>query len=279
MKWLAGAIVLFSALVATPLTLAQQRIASLGFEVRDANNADPLSASVYVDGEKVGPRYVLPQGSESSIAMEVRADAGAGYYTRTMTIFLEAINQDRAIFRIYLAPRNSSPMHNRASVANASRFLQPGNVDRAIALLESIVEETSPALKESQFGLYLKYNLWRAYFIGCTQKFLDYCSDASDIQRELLRISKNRPDYFLAERVTTEELLLGSREILDSKLRLDYHRAKWDLRRNRPEDALVSLKQLIRATEEDAKLLGRLRITREDLDLLFAEATGAKQPS
>ena len=276
MRWCTTASVILLVAAATPFAAAQQRVTSIGFEVRDAATAEPLTASVFVDGEKVNSEYKLAEGSESSIGMEVKADAGGGYYPRSMTLFLEAITKTRLVYRIYLAPRNAAPLHNRASVANASRFLQPDHVDRAIALLEAIVEETSPVVRSSQFGVYLKYNLWRAYQAGCTQRFLDYCTKANEANAELLQMQRSKKEHFIAESISTKELERGARDIADSSFRLSYLRAKWDLRRNRPEDAAESLHLLIEAVEKDPLLLGRLKISRKDIELRLAEAERAR---
>ncbi|MDH5833395.1 hypothetical protein [Luteimonas kalidii] len=266
-----------SLLTAGPLAIAQQRVVKIKFEVRDAKTGDTIDAKVTVDGEDVKAEYILPSGSESSLLLDVRADAGIGYYPRTMTLFLEALGQRDLRFKIHLAPRNPAAVHNRRSVAAATQFLKPVNVDRAVALLDAVVAETSPTVRDTQFGIYLYYNLWRAYFIDCTQRFVDHCAEAATLGKDLLAMLPNNRDLFEIERVPVAELQRSANELADHAYRLSYHRAKWNLNRNRPEDAAELAKSLLRAVADDPKLLDRLKISKGDIASLLNQAREAEK--
>lgn len=273
----AGLLLLIAGLAPWTATQAQQRVSSISIEVMDADSGMPLKAMVSINGEAAGPVYVLPKDAESSVGMEVRADAGAGYYLRTITVFLEIQKLKQVSYRIYLAPRDSSALHNRADVTRTLPMLNSNGSDRALALLEATLAEIGPGLLETQFGVYLKYNLWRSYFISCTQRFVDYCQQASALRDELLQMQKLKPSYFVAESVPIAELKRSVADITDNAMRLNYLRAKWDLRRGRPEDAIESLEELSGAVIVDNSLLGRLRITQADLDARLSEARRAAE--
>lgn len=254
---------------------AQQSVAKVEIEVRDARTGEVLEARVTVDGDDIEGEYVLPPGSESSLLLDVRADAGSGYYPRTMTLFLEAADRRDLRFNIHLAPRNPSAIHNRRSVAAATPFLTPLHVDRAVALLEAVVAETSPTVRNTQFGVFLNFNLWRAYFINCTRRFVDHCTDATTLGAELLAMLPQKKALFEAERIPVAELQRADATLADHAYRLSYQRAKWNLKRNHPEDAAEQLEVLLRAVTDDPKLLDRLRIRKEDITLLLDRARRA----
>lgn len=253
------------ALAASAPADAQQRVAKVGIDVRDAVTDREIEAIVEIDGERIDADYLLPPDSESSIVLDVSADAGDGYYARSMTVFLEASAKKNVRYIIYLAPRTPSAIHNRRTVAGATRHLSALHADRAVALLEAIAAETSPSLKETQFGLYLNYNLWRAYFINCTMRFVDNCSDATSLGETLVAMHPRKRALFDAESISVSELKNSSMTITDHSHRLSYLRAKWDLARNHPEDAAETLEKLLGAVEADPALTGRLKITKKDI--------------
>jgi hypothetical protein len=266
-----------AALVLTSGALAQQRVTSIHVEVLDADTAEPIKASVIVNGTAADSGYVVPSDSDSSIELDIRADAGAEYYPRTLTVFLEAIKQKQVFYRIYLAPIDHDSLHNRADVARTIGLLNAKDADRALALLEAINTEASPPLQASQFGVYLKYNLWRAYFINCTQRFVAYCDQAISAQQDLLQMQKSDPSYFVAEHVSTKDFERSARDISDNKFKLLYLSAIWDLNRHQPKDALDSLTQLDEAAKADQDLLGRLSISQNEFNFSLTKAKRASE--
>ena len=266
---------IFALLVAPIIScgvLAQQRVTTVVFQVRDAATNQALDADVSVDGDPVVSEFKVSPEAESRILMDVTASAGTGYHTRTFTVFLEAVNQPRVIYRIYLAPRPSEKTHNRATVARGAQFLNARDADRALALLEAVSEETNANTKASQFGVYLRFNLWRAYLLSCTLRFVDYCEVAVNFGNAMLVQQQSHPEYYSAENITRDELDRGVRSLADAMLRLTYLRAKWDLNRRRPDEALGSLAIVTQAQQDDPATLSRLQISSSDVDYLVRKA-------
>jgi hypothetical protein len=75
------------------------------------------------------------------------------------------------------------------------------------------------------------------------------------------------------------ELERAGSALSDHAYRLSYHRAKWNLQRDYPEDAAAQLEVLLHAVTEDPGLLERLRIKKADITLLLDRAKRASASS
>jgi tetratricopeptide (TPR) repeat protein len=247
------------------LAVSAPPVTSVTFRTVDADTGADLIAKISLDGTLVSnSQYVLPQDAASQIAIEVSAEAGSQYYARTLTIFLEGLKRAKPIYKIYLAKLGSgSSIYTRGSVKAASEYINADSVDRAVALLERINEESSPAKKATQFGVYLHYNLARAYLLNCTQRFVDQCPAAKSLFDDLYHKYDNQEQFFSAESISKQDL--QNVDIESHYKRMAYLRAKWDFSCGRFEDALGAFEELIIAAENDPSLLKRLNLTLEGL--------------
>ena len=97
--WILIAIALTPSVAIPGLPVTQVRFATF-----DADTADALVAEITIDGKKVdGGRYILPSDADSRVAIEVHADAGSKYYSRSLTIYLEGLTNSKPVYNIYLA--------------------------------------------------------------------------------------------------------------------------------------------------------------------------------
>ncbi len=238
---------------------------SVRFLTADADTDVDLTAKILVDGSDVSNgQYVLSQNADSRIAIEVSAEAGGQYYKRTLTIFLEGISKStKPVFKIYLAKRGSGSIYTRGSVKAASEYINGESVDRAVALLVRMNEESSPEQKAAQFGVYLYYSLARAYLLNCTQRFVDQCALAKELFDKLSNQYDDQKRFFSAESISKTSL--QNADIAIHGHRIVYLRARWDLSSGRLEDALRGFEELITAVQSDPSLLKPLNLTLEGL--------------
>jgi hypothetical protein len=244
------------------VAFASPPVKNVTFRTFDADTGEPLIAKILIDGIQVPDnKYVLPDDADSRIGIEVAADAGKNYHQRSFTIYLEGLKRSEPYFHIFLAkssPENS--IYTRGMVRVASEYINEQFVDRAVALLERLNVEASMALMESQFGVYLRYNLGRAYWLNCSQRFVDQCLEAKRIFDDLSNHYDQRKNQFIAEAISPE--MLRSAIDADSHYRrMTYLRAKWDLSCRRFEDALRAFEDLIGVAERDSSILTPLNLT------------------
>ncbi len=235
------------------------------FEILDADTYNPVVSNILVDGGVASDgKYTLRNDAESRIAIEIRVDAGGQYQPRILKIFLEGLKNSRAIYKIFLAKRESNTIYTRGHVNKASEYINNTSVDRAVVMLERINAEITPTTKETQFGVFLSYNLARAYFLNCTARFVDQCQDAKSIFNDLHSSYDNKNRFFAAESISKEQLNKDSVVEAYSK-RMDYLRAKWDISCGRFEDALKTYEELLADARSNPSLLQNLRINLEGL--------------
>lgn len=233
------------------------------FETLDADTLDSVVSNISVEGISSDGKYMLANDADSRIALEVKVDAGSQYQPRTLTIFLEGLKRSNPIYKIYLTKRESNKMYTRGSVKKASEYINTEWADRAVVLLERVNAETTPAQKETQFGVFLSYNLARAYFLNCTARFVDQCQDAKSIFNDLYSSYDNKERFFVAESISKEQLKNIDVETYYKKM--DYLRAKWDMSCGRFENALMTFDELLADAESNPSLLKNLNVTLEGL--------------
>lgn len=260
-------LVVYSTLQAAPV------VRSVKFIIYDADNNKPIPATVIVNGTSLtNGTYPLPADQDSRIALSVTAEAGEKYYSRTITIFLEGLNVAKPIFNIYLAGIQNNYIYTRGAVRKASEFINDEFADRAVALLERINQESSPSLMETQFGIYLKYNLARAYINNCTHKFVDQCNQG----KEILTLLRNNYDKY-SRMLSAEAVKKGD---LDDKTpddhykRMEYLRAMWNMSAGRYDDAIKALDALIDEANQNSTITTTLK---RSLDGLKSDRALAQQ--
>lgn len=252
--------------------LAKPPVESIKFSVRDADTNARLVSKIEIDNiELKGGEYELQPNQDSRIAINIRADAGSEYYTRTITVFLEGFNKSSLPFNIYLSQKKPGYIYNRGTVKKASDYINKVYADRAVALLERINMEIEPSLMHSQFGVHLKYNIARAYLANCTLKFVDQCMQAKEIFDSLLSGSESEKQWVLAERISVNEL----KNITVSRFynRMKYLRALWDIKCNRYSDAKKAFQQLLNKATTNPEIFGDIDRNQEGLkqDIRYVE--------
>jgi len=267
------------AAMAVTSAVSAQALRQIVFQVYDADSGEPLAASVSVDGNKIdGGRLTLAQDQESTIAIQVQTTAGASYRPRTFNVFLANFTGTQAIQKIYLAPRGAEGrVYSRGNVARATSY-RGQDVDRAVALLERIYEESPSDLHGTQFGVYLRYNLAAALFGNCTEKFVDSCDAAKTMFEELLAEFDDRRAMFEAERIGKNNLTTSD---FDGQTLINrYRRAKWDLSRGRYESARDAFQELLSEAEGDARVSTQLKVRvgqlKSDVDLAETRLQSAR---
>jgi len=238
-------------------------VTQVTFETLDADTLESVVSNISVDGVTSDGKYMLANDADSRIALEVKVDAGSQYQPRTLTIFLEGLKRSKPIYKIYLTKRENNKMYTRGFVKKASEYINTEWVDRAVVLLERVNAETTPAQKETQFGVFLSYNLARAYFLNCTARFVDQCQDAKSIFNDLYNSYDNKERFFAAESISREQLKNIDVETYYRKM--DYLRAKWDVSSGRFENALKTYDELLADAESNPSLLKNLNLTFEGL--------------
>jgi len=263
MNYIYGMALALIVVVIPSLVVSAPPVTSVTFRTFDADTGADLIAKISVDGALVSnSQYILPQDADSQIAIEVSAEAGSQYYARNLTIFWEGLNRAKPIYKVYLAKLGlGSKIYTRGSVKAASEYIKEESVDRAVALLERISEESSPSQKATQFGVYLQYKLAGAYLFNCTQRFVDQCSAAKSIFDDLYNKYDDQKQFFSAELISKQSLKNVDTESYYK--RMAYLRAKWDLSCGRFEEAMKVFEELITAGENDPSLLKRLKLTLE----------------
>ncbi len=277
MKLLPRAILALAALLSAPFIEARERVSTIKFDVRDAQTGNPISSEVSIDGDPVTGVFALVPDAESTIALDVHADAGAAYSPRSVVFFLQFFTARSITIRIFLAPKSTVGAHNRASVSRAARFLNDANVDRALALLETINDETTVAMRQSQFGAYLYYNLWRAYFIHCTRKSGDYCNQANGMRESLIEMSEDNPGLMKRERIDIAAMNREAEQIEIHRHKLGWYRAIWDHGRGHYDESLESISQIIKAARSNPDLWEDLQLAKGDVLQFKARVELARQ--
>jgi hypothetical protein len=250
-----------------------QTLSSLVFQVYDADSGEPLAARVLADNALlVGGEFKLQKDQEAQIAVEVSTEAGASYRARTFNVFLANLRGSRVYYKVYLA-RKGQPgtPYSRGSVSLALRHLNQDTVDRAVAMLERIYQESPAAQQATQFSIHLQYNLANALYLNCTTKFIDSCHTAKEVFDRLLVAYDKDASLFNKERVNRASL--GAIDLETHDLINQYRRAKWDLSRGRHEAAVETFRLLVDAADNDPNMLGKLKLTQQQLamDLRFAQ--------
>lgn len=262
---------------------AEAPIKEIRFKAYDADTNSRIKAIFSIDGQKISQpekdadskmtSMQLEKDADSRIAIEIEADAGNDYYPRTLTFFLEGLKEKKnktQYFKIYLSKRNKKDyIYTRGHIRKASNYINKTSVDRAVALLERIQEEADVKIKKSQFGIYLSYNLGRAYLVNCKYKFRDQCQNGANIFLNLLTNYDSKKRWMEAESIRKYELKNTGSETFYN--RMTYLRAKWFIQCERYDDALKEFRKLLNL--KNINLAETIQITKKQLkdDIAYVE--------
>lgn len=229
-------------LLATFPSLAQN-LEKITFRAFDADSGEEVTALFSVDGKALDQgQFALDRNQESTIAIEVKTEAGKGYYSRTFNLFLAGYSVRQVVMHVHLARKGQSAVYSRGSVSQAATHLGSAP-DRVVALLERVRIETPSHLLSTQFGVHLRFNLARGYFQNCTRRGIDSCDIAASIFDELRNEMKAESSHFVREKI--DENALRTADFDRQRLVNVYRRGKWDFRRGSFESAAEAFQALL----------------------------------
>lgn len=220
-----------------------QNLEQITFRAFDADSGDEVPAAFSVDGRALDQGlFALNRNQESTIAIEVKTEAGKGYYSRTFNLFLAGYSGRQLVMHVYLARRGQGAVYSLGSVSQAATHLG-STPDRVVALLERVRSETPSHLFSTQFGVRLRFNLARGYFQNCTRRGIDSCDIAASVFDDLRREMKADSSHFMRERI--DENALRTADFDRQRLVNVYRRGKWDFRRGAFESAVEAFQALL----------------------------------
>ncbi len=170
-----------------------------------------------------------------TIQLEIQAN---GYKSRSIKINVASRKDLVPRFEVNLAPSLAEGQRpTLGMVRTAKSAVVNGQIDRAIAFFEQIMEAKPRAREGSTFDT--NYRYWRASALhrACTTLFYDTCGAAKEANKELsAAIARNRDDFARES--------IGASEISEYLVDLDvatflqtHARAKWLLKQHRYQQA------------------------------------------